>query len=171
MNAWLILLAKPPPAPPAAPPKTPPAKPAPRRPRPPEEEEEEDPKVDPRFPKELAVPKPELEPKLELEPNPELELPSLEPELELPKPPEPLWSWAIVDHDDYWIQEVKERSDHHLEPKEYIITVILLLLHIIINLLIIITLSQRSWQGLQLLLLQDLQPQHLPARHPPCLNH
>jgi len=50
-------------------------------------EEEEDPKLDPRFPKELD-PKPELEPKLE--PNPELELPSLEPELELPKPPDPL---------------------------------------------------------------------------------
>lgn len=32
-------------------------------------------------------------------------------------------------------------------------------------------LSQRSWQDLQLLLLQDLQPRHLPARHPPCLNH
>ena len=51
------------------------------------EEEEEDPKLDPRFPKELD-PKPELEPKLD--PNPELELPSLEPELELPKPPDPL---------------------------------------------------------------------------------
>ena len=62
----------------------------------PEEDEDEDPKLDPRFPKELAVPKPELEPKLELEPNPELELPSLEPELELPKPPEPLWSWVSM---------------------------------------------------------------------------
>ena len=62
----------------------------------PEEDEDEDPKLDPRFPKELAVPKPELEPKLELEPNPELELPSLDPELELPKPPAPLKSWMVV---------------------------------------------------------------------------